>query len=112
MDIIRKATPEEIEKIKDTSDLTAASDVVTFGGKDFAVLRTCMEIDPMYFAETSNVQRRMIFQMNLETMLRFQGVQEIYFNVPVADETYIKALETWGAKPTSREPELRFKKIL
>jgi hypothetical protein len=50
--------------------------------------------------------------MNLESILRFQGVQEIYFNVPVADEQYIKVLQTWGATTTSMEPEYRFKKVL
>lgn len=112
MDIVRLATPEEIEKIASTSDLTSASSVVTFGGKDFAVVRQCTEIDPMYFHPDSNTQRRLIFGMNLETTMRLNGVKEIYFNVPVADEKYIKVLETWGAIPTSREPEIRFKKVL
>lgn len=112
MDIIRKATPEEIEQFADRSDLTPHSDVLTFGGKDFAVIRTCTEIDPMFFAEDSPAQRRMLFAMNLESILRFQGMQEIYFNVPVADEKYLKVVETWGASRTSMEPEYRFKKVL
>lgn len=112
MDIVRKATPEEIAVFADHSDLTPTSDVVTFGGKDFAVIRNCTEIDPMFFGENSNTQRKMIFAMNLESILRFQGVREIYFNVPVKDEQYIKVLETWGATPTSLEPEIRFKKVL
>lgn len=112
MDIVRLATPEEIETIAASSDLTTASSVITFGGKDFAVLRQCMEIDPMHFAPESSTQRRLIFGMNLETMLRLNGVKEVYFNVPVRDEKYIKVLDTWGATPTSKEPELRFKKVL
>jgi hypothetical protein len=112
MDIIRKATPEEIETFADRSDLTPTSDVLTFGGKDFAVIRNCTEIDPMFFAESSGHQRKLLFAMNLESILRFQGVQEIYFNVPVADEQYIKVLQTWGATTTSMEPEYRFKKVL
>lgn len=112
MDTIRKATPEEIANFADRADLTPSSDVLTFGGKDFAVIRTCTEIDPMFFHESSNVNRKAIFGMNLESILRFQGVREIYFNVPATDEKYIKVLETWGASPTSREPELRFKKVL
>lgn len=112
MDIIRQATPEEIEKIAPTSDLTTVSTVVTMGGKDFAVVRNCIEIDPMHFADDSSNSRRLLFAMNLETVMRLNGVKEIYFNVPVADEKYIKVLNTWGATPTSREPELRFKKVL
>jgi hypothetical protein len=112
MDIVRKATPEEIELFRSRSDLTPHSDVLTFGGKDFAVLRTCTEIDPMFFAEESNTQRKLIFAMNLESILRFQGVQEVYFNVAVSNDKFIKVLETWGATPTSLEPEFRFKKVL
>jgi hypothetical protein len=112
MDIIRVATPEEIEAIASKADLTTASQVITFGGKDFAVLRQCMEIDPMFFAEESSHQRKLIFAMNLETTLRLNGAKEYYFNVPVRDEKYIKVLEALGAQPTSQEPELRFKKVL
>lgn len=112
MDIVRKATLEEIEKFADRSDLTPTSDVLTLGGKDFAVIRTCTEIDPMFFAEDSSHQRRALFAMNLESILRFQGVREIYFNVPVADEQYRKVLSTWGATTTSLEPEFRYKKVL
>lgn len=112
MDIVRKATPEEIAVFADRSDLTPTSDVLTFGGKDFAVVRTCTEIDPMWFAEESSTTRRAIFAMNLESILRFQGVREIYFNVSVADEKYRGVLEHWGATPVSKEPELRYKKVL
>lgn len=112
MDVIRYATDEEIQEIASRSDLTLASKVLSFGGKDFAVIRNCTEIDPMFFAPESSGHRKLIFAMNLETTLRLSGIREIYFNVPVADEKYIKVLETWGATPTSLEPELRFKKVL
>lgn len=112
MDKIRYATPEEVEKFASHADLTPTSQVVTFGGKDFAVVRQCTEIDPMFFAEDSGHQRKLLFGMNLETVMRLNGVQEIYFNVPVSDTPYIKVLETWGATPTSKEPEMRFKKVL
>lgn len=112
MESVRLATPEEIKTIAEHSDLTSATSVVTYGGRDFAVLRQCFEIDPMWFSPESNTKRKLLFAMNLETLLRFQGVKEIYFNVPARDETYINVLKTWGAEPTSQEPELRFKKVL
>lgn len=112
MDAIRLATPEEVAAVAASSDLTSTSTVVSFGGKDLAVIRQCYEIDPMYFHPESNIRRKLLFAMNLETSLRLQGAKEIYFNVPVTDERYIKVLDTWGAVPTSREPELRFKKVL
>lgn len=112
MDEIRYATAEEIQKIAAKSDLTSTSKVITYGGKDFAVLRTCTEIDPMFFAPDSNTRRRILFAMNLETTLRLNGVREYYYNVPVQDEKYMRIVEQLGASPTSREPELRFKKVL
>ncbi len=112
MDSVRLATPEEIEVFKAHSDITPQSTVVTLGGKDFGVVRNCWEVDPMFFHEESSHKRKLLFAMNLETMLRFQGVSEIYFNVPATDKTYMQVLETWGASPTSREPEIRFKKVL
>lgn len=112
MDKIRNATPEEIAAFAQHADLTPNSEVVTYGGKDFAVIRRCVEIDPMFFHPDSGTSRRLIFGMNLETVLRMSGVSEIYFNVPVADEAYRKVLDTWGAEPVSQEPEIRYKKVL
>lgn len=112
MDEIRYATEEEIQKIAAKADLTPTSKVLTYGGKDFAVLRTCTEIDPMFYAPESGTHRRIIFAMNLETTLRLNGVREYYYNVPVHDEKYMRIVQQLGAVPTSREPELRFKKVL
>jgi hypothetical protein len=112
MDAVRLATPGEIEALGDGLDLTPNSSVITFGGKDFAVIRNCLEVDPMRFHPNSNIRRRLTFATNIETMLRFQGTHEIYFNVPVQDTAYLKVLDTWGANPTSREPEIRLKKVL
>lgn len=112
MDKIQLATPEEVEAIAHKSDLTTASSVVTYGGKDFAVLRQCWEIDPVFFHPESGSTRKVMFLFGLETALRLQGVKEYYFNVPANDAKYIELLEKMGAAPTSREPELRFKKVL
>jgi hypothetical protein len=112
LDIIRLATEEEIEKIKDKSDLSFATSVVTYGGKDFAVLRNCFELDPVIFAEDTADKRKALFLMNLETSLRLQGVKEIYFNISADDEAWLKIAAHWGAEPTSPTPEIRFKKVL
>lgn len=112
MDKIRTATPEEIAAIASVSDITPTSEVLTFGGKDFAVIRRCVEIDPMHFHEESTTSRKMIFALNLETVLRLTGVTEVYFNVAAKDEAYRKVLDTWGAEPISQEPEIRYKKVL
>jgi len=114
MDAVRLATPEEIQAmdIQNSGDLSFASSVFTFGGKDFAVVRQCFEIDPMYFAPDSTRKRKLIFGMNLETILRFQGVKEVYFNVAEENEPFRDVLETWGAQPISMTPEIRYKKVL
>jgi steroid 5-alpha reductase family enzyme len=112
MDIVRYATPEEIEEIKSTSDLTLASNVVTFGGKDFAVIRNVWELDPVIFAPETTDKRKLLFLMNLESALRLQGNREVYFNIHADDERWREVAQHWGAQPTSVKPEIRFKKVL
>lgn len=112
MDTVRLATPEEVATIQSNSDLSFASTVFTYGGKDFGVVRQCFEIDPMHFHPDSSTKRRMIFAMNLETILRFQGVKEVYFNVSDDNTEMKEVVRTWGAEPTSPSPEIRYKKVL
>jgi len=112
MDIIRLATPEDIVDIADKMDITPASTVVTFGGKDFAVVRAVTELDPMIFAPDTGDRRKLLFLMNMETSLRLQGVKEVYFNIPADDEDYKRVMEHLGAENISEQPMLRFKKVL
>jgi len=112
LDIIRHATEEEIEQIKDRSDLTNATSVVTFGGKDFAVYRLAPELDPVIFAPDTTDKRKLLFLMNLETTLRLQGVKEIYFNIKADDKVTHDVMKHWGAVEQSPTPEIRFKKVL
>lgn len=111
---IRLATPEEIEKIAAFSDLHDGTTVLAFGegdDTDFAVIRNCIEIDPMVHAKESPKQKA-LFVWALENMLRFQGVKRYYFNVAPEDQVYIMNIEHWGAKQMSKAPELRFRKDL
>jgi hypothetical protein len=112
MDAIRYATPEEIESIKETSDLTSATAVVTFGGKDFGVLRIANELDPIHFHEDTTDKRKLFFLTNIETALRLQGIKEIYFNIRADDEAWLSIAKHWGAEAVSKVPEIRFKKVL
>lgn len=111
MDKIKLATPEQIERIKDTSDLSATSAVYAMG-EDLAVVKTVSEIDPAYFAESSSTQRRLLFIWGLENMLRGIGVPAYYFNVHANEDAWRKVVETHGAVATSTEPEIRYKKEL
>lgn len=112
MDIVRAATKEEVDVIAEKSDLTTATSVITFGGKDFAVFRTAPELDPVIFAPETTDKRKLLFLMNLETALRLQGFKEVYFNIHADDEAWISVAKNWGAEPTSTQPEIRFKKAL
>lgn len=112
MDKIRLATPEEVEKIREYSDITPTSTVITFGGKDFAVLRQVYELDPVIFDPETTDRRKLFFLTNLETAARLQGMNELYFNIHDDDSQWKEVAKNWGAEPTSKAPEIRFKKVL
>ena len=108
MEVIRLATPEEIEEIKATSDLVAGSAVVSFG-PDRAVLKNIVELDPMY---CENPRRKLVLTTHLETYLRLTGVPQYYFNIAADDTEWQEIVKKFGAEQVSRGPELRFKKVL
>ena len=112
--LVRPASSEEVEQVKPTADLTPTSAIWAWpdGDKpsDLAVIRQCMEIDPVYFAPQSGNSRKAMFFWVLLNMLKSQGSKEIYFNVDASgDESYISLLERMGAKRVSPEPQIRFK---
>lgn len=112
MEAVRLATVEEIESMKANADLGPGCSVVTFGGKDFAVVRQVTELDPVIFATETNDRRKAAFIFALETALRFQGCPAYYFNIKADDEAWQSIARHNGAEPTSQAPELRFKKVL
>lgn len=112
MDAIRPATKEEVESIKDKSDLQGAA--VWAMGKDLAVIRECVEVDPVFFAPETNDSRKLVFIWGIENMLRVLGHPRFYFNIPAGEETekWRKVVENFGAVAQSPSPEIRFKKVL
>lgn len=115
MNRIRLATPEEVEKIKDQSDLDSGCSVMaldTHKGTGLAVRRICNEIDPMVAGSDWDTRLRALFVRDLETVMAAQGVQHYYFNVDVADEAWIGVVKNWGAEQVSPVPMLRFKRTL
>ena len=112
LDKIRLATAEEIKSIEDKADLTNKSTVLAMGNS-LGVIRVCTEIDPVFFGEGTTDVRKYWFISSMENMLRGQGMfQEYYFNVPISDEKYNEIVQNFGATPTSREPEIRYKIVL
>ena len=113
MDSIKLATPEQVEKIRATSDLGPTS-VVLAMGEDLAVVKQVTEIDPVYFAENSNTSRRLMFIWGIENWLRLTGTPAYYFNVHADAENapWRKVVETHGAHMLSTDHEFRYKKEL
>jgi len=110
---IRPATKEEVEPILTKADLTPTSSVWAWPNKelvDLAVIRQCVEVDPVIFAENSGNQRKAMFFWGLLNMLKATGTNEVYFDVDAENnEAYIEILEKMGAKKTTEKPQYRFK---
>ena len=112
MDAIKPATPEEIQRISASADITGASTVLSMG-ENLAVLRQCLELDPVYFADASPTSQRMLFIWGIENILRIQGAREYYFEVPQDNDTWKNAVEKWGATHVfNGQPMYRYKKVL
>lgn len=114
---VRDAKPEEIESIKDSSDLSEGSMVLALDtpkGTAFAVIRPVIELDPVHFPEGLENRWKAIFVRDVETVLSSKGLKSYYFNVANSDEMapWREVVQKWGARPTSREPEVRFRKDL
>lgn len=105
---IRLASPEEVEEVRSTSDLTPTSRVLVMGNSK-AVWRICNEIDPWYYKEGTSLQERMLFTFAIQNFLVGAGASEFYFNVHADDDKARKGFETIGATLTSTAPEVRYK---
>jgi hypothetical protein len=115
MNRIRLATQEEVETIKDRSDLDETCVVMaldTQKGTGLAVRRLCIEVDPMFPGDTWDTRLRAMFTRDLETVMAAQGAKSYYFNVAADDEKWINVVKTWGAEQVSVAPMLRFKRSL
>jgi hypothetical protein len=112
---LRFATQEEVESIAHGSDIDGNCRVLvldTPAGVAMAVVRLCVEVDPVYFPPNSSTRIRAGFVRDLETYLSATGVQSYYFNVVHNDAIWHRAVEHWGAQRVSFSPEFRYKKVL
>jgi hypothetical protein len=111
VDKIRLATEAEVATIRDTSVLTDRSSVFAFGDNDpdLAVFRMQMEMDPVYFAPSTDNRRKAMFVWALENGLRMMGTVPHYsFSVKADDTAWQKVVENWGAERISPSPEVRY----
>jgi hypothetical protein len=114
VDNIRFATPEEVESIKEKSDLQPGCIVLAFenaatGKPDLAVIRLAHEVDPAFFAEGTTDRRKAQFMWALAQHLRLSQVPSFYFQSDVANEAWHNVAKTFGAIQVSPGPEFRFK---
>jgi hypothetical protein len=112
---IRVATPEEVKSIEATADCQVGCTVLALDtpeGVSFAVVRTCVEVDPVIYPEKLSNRMKAMFQRDVETVLAAQGVPKYYFNVHADNKAMIDSVQSWGAVPQSTEPEIRFMKVL
>lgn len=114
---IRIATAEEIDKIRDKSDLMPGHTQILAldsdaGGADLAVVRNCVEINPVIYAEGTNDVRRSRFLYALEERLLGAGIDRYYTQIPAADGHYLKVAKNWGFEEVSTSPEIRVLKVI
>lgn len=111
---IRVATPEEAEKFQKEYDgrggTLLALDIAE--GTMYAVVRTAIEVDPVIYPDKTPLRMKIMFQRDIETVLSAQGVQAYFFNVHASNEAMLETVQHIGAVQQSKEPELRFTKVL
>ena len=118
MNRIRLATQEEVDSIKEVSDLDASCNVFALnsngdgtGKVGLAVRRVCTEIDPLV-ADGLTTRFKAVFIRDIETVLAAQGVLSYYFNIDPDDIEWIDFITKWGGEQVSKKPLLRFKRTL
>ncbi len=112
---LRAATAAEVDSIKERSDLDPTCLVVALDtpkGPILGVIRRPVELDPVFFPEGLDDRYKPLFARDVANGLLFQGVTHYYFNIPAGDEAWQNAVKKWGAESVSREPEIRFKKVI
>src|SRR6266478_748146 len=114
---IRLATEEEVNAIRDKSDLMPGHTQVFAldaeqGTPDIAVVRNCFEINPVIYGNGTNDIRRAKFLWALEERLLGAGVDRYYTQIPAEDEHYLKVALHWGAERVSPTPEIRILKVI
>jgi len=117
MQHIRVATEEEVNKIRDKSDLMPGYTQVLAldndkGSADLAVVRNCYELNPVIYAEGTNDLRRARFLYSLEERFLGAGVDRYYFMLQADDAHYIKVAKSWGAEQVSPHAEVRMLKVI
>jgi hypothetical protein len=112
MEPIKIATTEQIKSIEENSDLSPGCSVWSMG-RVLGVVRPVVELDPIHFQDAPD-RDKALFLWGMQNMLRANGTPALYFNIHASDQMarLREIVEKLGAKPTSTEPELRYKLVL
>jgi hypothetical protein len=114
---IRLATESEIDGIRDRADLMPGHTQVLAldadsGTPDLAVVRNCIELNPVIYGSATNDMRRARFLYSLEERFLGANVDRYYFMLAADAEHYQKVAESWGAEKVSPHPEIRYLKVI
>jgi hypothetical protein len=109
---IRVATEAEIERAKNGSDMGGEPFAVyafdnKAGEADLAVVKNVIEVDPVFYAPSTNDVQKVRFQWGIEERLMGAGVFRYACNVRAVDERWRRILREWGFQEQSSEPEIR-----
>lgn len=109
---LRLATADEINSIRHSADLDNGTIVLALDtqyGSILGVVKTCVEVNPVYFPDGCSDKMKYFFMRDVETFLSAKGISSYYVQLPTNDETYLETMKHYGAEQVSKEAELRFK---
>lgn len=109
---IKLATPEQVNAIKDNSDLMPGGTQVLELDGTIAVIRTPVEVNPVHWAKDINDVKRGKFIWGLEERLLGAGIDRYYVQIDAKDERWQKVIKGWGFEQVSPIPELRFLRVI
>jgi hypothetical protein len=114
---IRMATAAEIDEIRPKADLMPDSTYVLAldadrGSPDLAVVRRCVEVNPVVYGSETTDARRVRFIYALEERLLGAGVDRYYSQFDSSKTDYLKVMENWGFERVSSVPEYRYLRII
>ena len=114
---LRLATLEEIDGIRDRADLMPDNTWVYAldaekGTPDIAVVRRCVEVNPVIYGSETTDPRRARFVYALEERLLGAGVDRYYSQFDASKEDYMKTMEHYGFERVSSVPEYRYLRLI
>jgi hypothetical protein len=82
------------------------------GSPDIAVVRRCIEVNPIIYGSETTDPRRARFVYALEERLLGAGVDRYYSQFDASKTEYIKTMEHYGFERISPVPEIRMLRII